>query len=308
MEEIAVLLLAVLIVMVAVLRITLLRRLDRLEETIDQLKKDKAPSAPAPMQTPTPVVTPDPAPPSAPLETEPYKPVERPRPRPVEASPSWATGRTASAPIEPPHFQRMDETPPPPAGEKHNPDFFDRHPDMEKFIGENLISKIGIAVLVLAIGFFVKYAIDNDWIGPVGRVGVGLLCGGILIGIAHWLRDQYKAFSSVLVGGGLAVLYFTIALAYHEYQLFNQTTAFVIMLVVTTFSVLLSLLYDRQELAIIALAGGFITPFLVSNGRGDYVVLFSYLLILNTGLLVIAYNKIWRLLNILSFGFSAVVF
>jgi uncharacterized membrane protein len=161
---------------------------------------------------------------------------------------------------------------------------------------------------VLAIGFFVKYAIDNDWIGPVGRVGVGVLCGGILIGIAHWLRKQYKAFSSVLVGGGLAVLYFTIALAYHQYQLFGQATAFVIMLVITAFSVLLSLLYDRQELAIIALAGGFFTPFLVSNGRGDYVVLFSYLLILNGGLLVIAYNKAWRLLNILAFGFTAILF
>lgn len=170
------------------------------------------------------------------------------------------------------------------------------------------MSKIGIAVLVLAIGFFVKYAIDNDWIGPAGRVGIGVLCGGILIAIAHWLRHRYKAFSSVLVGGGLAVLYCTIALAYHQYQLFGQTTAFIIMLVITAFAVIISLLYDRQELAIISLVGGFITPFLVSNGRGDYITLFSYLLILNTGLLVIAYYKTWRLLNILAFGFTALLF
>lgn len=188
------------------------------------------------------------------------------------------------------------------------PGFFERHPDLEKFIGENLMSKIGIAILVLAIGFFVKYAIDNNWIGPAGRVGVGILCGGVLIGIAHWLRKQYKAFSSVLVGGGLAVLYFTIALAYHQYQLLGQTTAFVVMLVITAFSVLLSLLYDREELAVIALVGGFITPFLVSNGKGNYEVLFSYLLILNGGLLVIAYNKAWRLLNILTFGFTALLY
>lgn len=64
--------------------------------------------------------------------------------------------------------------------------------DWEKFIGENLISKIGIAILVLAIGFFVKYAIDNDWIGPAGRVGIGLLCGAILIGLAHRLPSQTK--------------------------------------------------------------------------------------------------------------------
>ncbi len=167
--------------------------------------------------------------------------------------------------------------------------------DWEKFIGENLISKIGIAILVLAIGFFVKYAIDNDWIGPAGRVGVGLLCGAILIGLAHWLRRQYKAFSSVLIGGGLAVLYFTIALAYHQNIIsFGQDSAFVLMLIITAFSVVLSLLYDREELAIIALVGGFVTPFLVSNGSGDYKVLFTYLLILNTGLLVIAYYKARR--------------
>ncbi len=201
---------------------------------------------------------------------EPFRPVPRPAPRPT-----------------PPR------SPEPPT-------------DWEKFIGENLISKIGIAILVLAIGFFVKYAIDNDWIGPVGRVGIGLLCGGILIGVAHRLRNHYKAFSSVLIGGGLAVLYFTIALAYHQYHLLGQTTAFVIMLVITAFSVLLSLLYNREELAIIALVGGFVTPFLVSNGNGDYQVLFTYLLILNTGLLVIAYYKAWRLLNGLAFGFTVV--
>ena len=186
--------------------------------------------------------------------------------------------------------------------------FFERYPDLEKFIGENLVSKIGIAILVLAIGFFVKYEIDNGKIGPVGRVAVGLLCGGILVGLAHRLRKNYTAFSSVLVGGGLAIFYFTIALAYHEYTLFGQSPAFIIMLVITAFAVILSMAYDRQELAVIALVGGFAAPFMVSNGNGNYQVLFSYLLILNTGLLVIAYNKAWRLLNLLAFLFTSLLF
>ena len=320
MEAVIILLLFVVIILVLTMRFSLHDRLDRIEREMQKLKDDKEVIrqlvAPPPAQAakPQPPAPPQPpaTTPAAPRETEPYKPMERPRPlaaapppvRPEGPSPARSTEPTAPKPAEPPHFQRMDsaETPP------EKPGFFEQHPDLEKFIGENLISKIGIAILVLAIGFFVKYAIDNNWIGPVGRVGIGLLCGGILIGIAHRLRNQYKAFSSVLVGGGLATLYFTIALAYHEYQLFNQPTAFVIMLVVTAFSVLLSLLYDRQELAIIALVGGFVTPFLVSNGRGNYVVLFSYLLILNSGLLVIAYYKIWRWLNILSFGFTALLF
>jgi uncharacterized membrane protein len=280
MEAVTILLLCILIILVLFLRENVNNRLDRLEREIRKLREEKGvapPGAPSPGAASSPIAQQRPDV----RETEPYRPAERPQPRP--------------RPVEP-------------VSKPPKPGFFERHPDLEKFIGENLISKIGIAILVLAIGFFVKYAIDNEWIGPVGRVGVGLICGGILIGVAHRLRNHYKAFSSVLVGGGLAVLYFTITLAFHQYQLFSQTTAFIITLVITGFSVLLSLLYDRQELAIIALAGGFIAPFLVSNGKGNYVVLFSYLLILNTGLLVIAYNKIWRLLNILSFGFTAVLF
>lgn len=196
--------------------------------------------------------------------------------------------------------------PPPPT-----PSFFERNPDMEKFIGENLISKIGIAILVLAIGFFVKYAIDQDWIGSVGRVAIGLLSGGILIGLAHKMRNNYRNFSSVFAGGGIAVFYFTITLAHHQFHLFGnngQAIAFGIMLIITSFAVILSILYDKQELAIIALLGGFIAPFLVSSGSGNYISLFVYLIILNTGLLIIAYNKSWRLLNLLSFLFTTILF
>ena len=185
--------------------------------------------------------------------------------------------------------------------------FFERYPDLEKFIGENLINKIGIAILVLAIGFFVKYAIDNDWIGPVGRVGIGVLCGGVLIGIAHRMRNSYRSFSSVLVGGGLAVLYFTFTLAYHQFHLFNQTTSFIILIVITCFAVALSLLYDKQELAVIALLGGLSSPFMVSGDHANYHALFIYLIILNTGLLVIAYNKSWRILNATAFALTVLV-
>ncbi|MEO5999643.1 MAG: DUF2339 domain-containing protein [Chitinophagaceae bacterium] len=194
------------------------------------------------------------------------------------------------------------------AARTHKPSFMELNPDMEKFIGENLVSKIGIVILVLAIGYFVKFAIDKDWIGPVGRVGIGILCGAILVGVAHVLRKSYKAFSSVLAGGGLAVFYFTITLGFHQFHLFSQTIAFIIMVVITGFAVALSILYDRQEVAIIALIGGFATPFMVSTGSGNYKILFSYLIILNTGLLIIAYYKAWRLLNLLAFIFTVLLF
>ncbi|MEP6846626.1 MAG: DUF2339 domain-containing protein, partial [Panacibacter sp.] len=182
------------------------------------------------------------------------------------------------------------------------------NPDIEKFIGENLINKIGIGILVLGIAFFVKYAIDQNWINEAGRAGIGLLCGIILIGVAHRLRKNYRSFSSVLAGGGLTVFYFTIGFAFHQYQLISQTAAFVIMVIITAFAVILSILYDRIELAILATIGGFITPFLVSTGSGNYIVLFTYLCILNTGLIVLAFYKRWHILNFIAFIFTVLIY
>jgi uncharacterized membrane protein len=188
------------------------------------------------------------------------------------------------------------------------PGFFERNPDLEKFIGENLANKIGIGILVLGIGFFVKYAIDKEWINEIGRVAIGIASGGILLGVAHRLRKNFVAFSSVLVGGGIAVLYLTIALAFHEYNLFSQTAAFVLMLVITAFTVVLSLGYNRMELAILGILGGFASPFMVSTGEGNYVVLFTYILILDCGMLVLAYFKKWNAVNIICYAFTILLF
>ena len=182
------------------------------------------------------------------------------------------------------------------------------NPDLEKFIGENLINKIGIGVLVLGISFLVKYAIGRNWVSEVGRVSIGLLCGVLLILFAHRLRNSYRSFSSVLAGGSIAVFYFTIAFAFHQYNLIGQSAAFVLMIVITAFAVLLSLLYNRLELAVIATVGGFLTPFMVSTGDGNYIVLFTYLIILNTGLLLLSYFKRWPSINIIAFFFTVLIY
>ena len=194
-----------------------------------------------------------------------------------------------------------------PASEKFSPTWT-KKTDWEKFIGENLANKIGIAVLVLGISFFVKFAIDQDWINEVGRVIIGLACGGILISLAHYTRNAYRSFSSVLVGGGLSVFYFTIAFAFHQYHLLGQTAAFIIMVVITAFAIVLSLLYNRIELAILATIGGFITPFLVSTGQNNYVALFSYLGILNAGMLVLSWFKRWKAINIIALFFTTIIY
>ncbi|MEP5341345.1 MAG: DUF2339 domain-containing protein [Algibacter sp.] len=186
--------------------------------------------------------------------------------------------------------------------------FKQRNPDLEKFIGENLINKIGILILVLGISYFVKYAIDKDWINEPARVGIGILAGSLVLFIAHKLRQKYAPFSSVLVAGAIAIFYFTISIAFHEYKLFGQEVAFAIMVVITAFSCLISLSYNRMELAILSLIGGFLVPFMISTGSGNYIVLFIYIAILDIGILALAYFKKWQLLHMLAFVFTMLLF
>ncbi|RYC68065.1 DUF2339 domain-containing protein [Spirosoma sordidisoli] len=232
---------------------------------------------------------------------EPVPPVVIPQPVPApepvsqpvtESAPQPAPGRLAVPPAV------RQPAPPRPSFIRR---FLTDNPDLEKFIGENLINKIGIAILVLGIGYFVKYAIDQQWLSEAGRVAIGITAGAVLLGMAHRLRKTFTAFSSVLVGGGLTVLYFTIAIAFHYYSLFSQTSAFVIMVVITGFGVLLTLAYNRVELAIMTLLGGFATPFMVSSGEGNYIVLFTYILILDVGMLVLSYFRKWPQVHLLSY-------
>lgn len=186
--------------------------------------------------------------------------------------------------------------------------FRKNNPDIEKFVGENLISKIGILILVLGISFFVKFAIDQNWINEVARVGIGFLSGAILLGFAHRLQKDYKAFSSILVSGAIVVFYFIIAYAFKEYELFTQTVAFALMVLITLFSVAISILYDRKELGVLSLIGGFAVPVLASTGSGNFIVLFTYLLILNIGFLVVSIKRKWLVINILAFVFTHIFF
>jgi uncharacterized membrane protein len=203
---------------------------------------------------------------------------------------------------------------PKPAVAKQNPtaakrkSFLERNPDLEKFIGERLITFIGIAILVIGISFFVKFAIDQDWINETGRTFIGILSGGVLLGIAHRLRKSFTTFSSILVGGGIAVLYFSISYSYHVYHLLPQTATFCLLVLITGFTVFLSTAYDRKELAVLAILGGYGSPLMIANGSGNFPVLCSYILLLNTGMLLLAYYRKWNIVNLVSYGFTILLF
>lgn len=180
--------------------------------------------------------------------------------------------------------------------------------DWEKFIGENLINKIGIAITVIGVAIGAKYAIDHELISPLTRIILGYLFGGGLLAFAFRLKTNYANFSAVLLSGAMAILYFITFAAYSFYQLFPQALAFLLMVVFTMFTVVAALQYDRAVIAHFGLVGAYAVPFLLSDGSGQVGVMFSYMAIINVGILAIAVKKYWRSLYYVSFILTWLIF
>lgn len=180
--------------------------------------------------------------------------------------------------------------------------------DLEKFIGENLINKIGIVIIVIGVGIGAKYAIDNQLISPLARIILGYLMGIGLLGFAIQLKTKYQNFSAVLLSGSLAILYFITYSAYSFYDLIPQVLAFALMVLFTVFTVIAAINYNRQVIALIGLVGAYAVPFLLSEDSGRVAILFTYIAIINTGILVLAFNKYWKSLYYSSFALTWIIF
>lgn len=174
------------------------------------------------------------------------------------------------------------------------------------FLKQNALAIAGIFTLVLGIGYFVKYAIDNNWLGEVSRAAIGFAAGAGIITAGHFLRKNYTVFASIITGGGIAVLYFTTTIAFREYHLFSQNAAFSMTCFVTLVSIFLSYYYKSEILIIFSLFGGFLAPLMISTGQSNYPFLFIYITVINTGMLAIAFLKKWKSIGWISFIFTCI--
>ena len=180
--------------------------------------------------------------------------------------------------------------------------------NLEKYIGESLISKIGMVVLVIGAAIGVKYSIENDLISPAVRIILGYLLGVLLLFTGIRLKPKYETFSAILVSGAMAILYFMTFAAYLFYGMLPQGAAFALMVLFTAATVFIALKYDRQIIAHLGLVGAYCIPFLLDEGRGKPEVLFSYIAIINLGILFIAFRKYWKPLSLFSFGVSWLIY
>lgn len=180
--------------------------------------------------------------------------------------------------------------------------------NFEKFIGENLISKIGIVIMVIGVGIGAKYAIEHQMINPLTRIVLGYLVGVALLVFAIKLKDKYESYSAVLLSGSMAIMYFITFAAYSFYELIPQMVAFALMLVFTVFTTLASIKYNQQVIAHIGFVGAYAVPFLLSDGSGNAVILMSYMTIINAGILAVSIKKYWKSLYYSSFGLTWIIY
>ena len=93
----------------------------------------------------------------------------------------------------------------------------------ERFIGENLFSKIGIGIIIIGVFIGVKYSIEHNLISPAMRLVLGYLVGAGLFVAGAMLKKKYESFSAVLVSGAMTIFYFVTFIGYSVFNFFPQS-------------------------------------------------------------------------------------
>jgi uncharacterized membrane protein len=181
--------------------------------------------------------------------------------------------------------------------------------DLEKKIGQYWLNRIGIVAMLIGVSYFLKYAFDNNWVGPGGRIAIGLLVGiGIVIWSENFRKRGYATFSYSLKAVGIGTLYLSLWAAFQIYRLIPAPAAFAAMATVTAATIALALSQDAELLAGFALVGGFSSPVLLSTGENHEAVLLAYVALLDLAMLIIAVYKPWRRLLWGSFAGTIILY
>jgi uncharacterized membrane protein len=267
-------------------------RLRNLEAELARLVRQVASPAPqASSQVPAQAApTPPPAQPAAAPAPVPSKPLPEPIPEPIREPIYDPIG---------PRFTLVDSA----HGGSGSAARAEDARSLESRIGSQWFNRVGILAVLIAVAWFLKLAFDNHWIGPLGRVLIGLLAGaGLIAWSERFEKRGFTAFAYSLKAVGSGTLYLSLWAAFSLYALMHAWVAFAAMVAVTAFNGIVSWARNAELLALYAIAGALSTPLLVSTGGNHQVALFTYLLILNLAVLVLVALRPWSRLLFAAFG------
>jgi uncharacterized membrane protein len=169
-----------------------------------------------------------------------------------------------------------------------------RQASLEDRLGSQVFNRVGIVAVLIGTTWFLKWAMDNHWVGALGRVVIGLIAGaGIVVFSERFRRQGYMSFAWSLKAVGAGILYLSLWAAFQVYHLLPAGAAFAAMIAVTAWNAYLAWSQDAEILAVYAMVGGFATPLLLSTGQEHHIYLLSYLLSLDLAIVLLVRLKGW---------------
>jgi len=173
---------------------------------------------------------------------------------------------------------------------------------LEQRIGTRWVLVAGVITVVFAVGFFLKYAYESQWIGPLGRVAIAGFAGLLALAVGEITRRRgYDFVAKGVTALGFAILYATVFAAHRWYGLIGSVPAYALASGVTVAAMAYAVVLDEVTAALLSLAGGYLTPIVLSTGENLPNLVFGYVLILSAGAMLCAYRRQWSGVNILAF-------
>jgi uncharacterized membrane protein len=152
------------------------------------------------------------------------------------------------------------------------------------WLKDDWLLKIGAGLLIIGFGWLTTYAFLNNWIGPMGRIALGIIAGSFFIALGWWRIQKYIHQGGVFMVIGSTVILLTIFAGREIYDFFTPLTALMVMFISTLFIGIASAKYKSNALALAGLILASVAPLLTNSPTNDYVGLFSYLLVVILGL------------------------
>ena len=180
--------------------------------------------------------------------------------------------------------------------------------DWEQVLGRNWLAIIGGIALVVGVGFFLKLAFDNNWIGDTGRVLLGVGLGVILLGLGELSQRRIPLWAQPVTASGAIVLYLSLYAAYGLYGLVPAEGAFLGVAAVVVAAGLLSLRYGSIVIAVLGIIGAFLAPVLLGRDLPDIRLVLVYILLVDLGILGVATFRNWQWFTLLGWAGSYGVF